>query len=42
MNNIKKKRQSHAPESRVALNHSMLPNHNVQGRVGPYDDRRHY
>lgn len=42
VNNYKNKRKSHAPESRVALNHSMLPNHNVQGKVGPYEDRRHH
>ena len=41
VNNYKNKRKSHAAESRVALNHSMLPGHNVPGKVGPYDDRRH-
>ena len=42
VNNYKNKRKSHAAESRVHMNHSMLPNHGVQGKVGPYDDvRRH-
>ena len=40
VNNYKNKRKSHAPEARVHMNHSMLPNPGVQGKVGPYDDVR--
>ena len=42
VNNYKNKRKSHAGESRVHMNHSMLPNHGVQGKVGPYDDARRH
>ena len=42
VNNYKNKRKSHAPESRVHMNHAVLPTPGVQGKVGPYDDvRRH-
>jgi hypothetical protein len=40
VNNGYKKRKSHANESRVQLNHSMLPHVGSQGKVGPYDDPR--
>ena len=40
VNNYKNKRKSQAPESRLHLNHSMLPSHGVQGQIGPYDEQR--
>ena len=40
VNNYKNKRKSQAPESRIHLNHSMLPSHGVQGVIGPYDEQR--
>ena len=40
-NGYKNKRGSHAPETRVILNHQFLNNAHEQGKVGPYDDRRH-
>lgn len=41
VNNSYKKRKSHAQESRVQLNHSLLPQAGAQGRVSPYDNPRH-
>lgn len=40
VNNYKNKRKSQAPESRLHLNHSMLPSHGVQGAIGPYEEQR--
>ena len=39
VNSYKNKRRSNAPETRVHLNHSVLPSHGVQGKVGPYENR---
>jgi hypothetical protein len=36
MNNYKTKRKSMAPESRIHLNHSMVP----PGVLGPYEDSK--
>ena len=39
--NKRKSQHGHAAETRVTLNHSMLPNHNVQGKIGQYDRGYH-
>lgn len=42
VNNYKNKRKSHAPQQRINLNHSILPAHGQQGKIGTYDESRRH